>query len=130
MERIRCALRVQSDVGRVLGVDVGDHKAAQASRSEVLERSLDRGERFVGVHAAIQQVGVLAVGEEEDIDQAVLKRDRQAQLEHARGNLGQSEFSRHPGILAEPSKMSSGLYSNVLKTNRLLHWRSRCPKSR
>ena len=114
----------------VVGVDVGDHKTAQPWRSEELERSLDRGEGFIGVHPAIQQVGVLAVGEEEDVDEAVLERDWQAQLEDARRNLGQSEFSRHPGILAEPSKMSSGPYSNVLKTNRLLHWRSRCPKSR
>src|SRR5206468_11177919 len=114
----------------VVRVDVGDHKTAQPSRSEVLQRSLDRGEGFMGLHPAVQQVGVLAVGEEEDVDEAVFERDRQPQLEHARRHLGQSELSRHPGILAEPSKMSSGPYSNVLKTNRLLHGRSRCPKSR
>ena len=114
----------------VIGMDVGDDQAAQAARSEVFERLADRGEGLFRVHAAIEEVGVLAVREEEDVDEAILERDREAELEDARRDLAQCELNGHLGILAEPSKMSSGPYSNVLKMSPLLAWRSRCPKSR
>src|SRR5439155_1179529 len=57
-----------------------------------------------------------AVLKNEDVDEPVPERDRQAELEHARRNLAQREFNRHAGIVHDPAKMSTRPYSNVLKT--------------
>ena len=113
----------------VVGMDVRDDQAPEPSRSQVVQRAVDGVERLLRVHAAVEEVGLVPVKEEEDVDQAVLERDGQTKLEDACRNLGQGQIDGHPGIVACGSKMSSEPYSNVLKTSTLFG-RSRCPKSR
>ena len=103
----------------VVGMDVRDHQRAQPLRSEQAQAPADHFDRLVGVHAAVEQVGLLAVGKDEDVDQAVLERDRQAELEDARRDFGQREIDGHRQILVQAAaKMSTERYSNVLKTRR------------
>ncbi len=65
----------------MVGVDVGDDQAAQATRPEVLQRLADRGQRILRVHAAVEKVGLGAVGEEEHVDQAVFEGNGKSKLE-------------------------------------------------
>jgi hypothetical protein len=83
----------------VVGMDVRDGKLAQPLRAEVAQRLADDLQGLLGVHTAVEEVGVLAVEEEKDVDQAVLEGDRQAQLEDAGGDLVQSSLDRHLRIL-------------------------------
>src|SRR6266851_816439 len=65
----------------VVGMDVRDDQPAQALAAERRDRRMNELERLARVHAAVEQVDVVAVDEQEKVDEAVLERDRQAELE-------------------------------------------------
>ncbi len=65
----------------VVLMDVRDDQPAQALATERIDRRVNELERFARVHAAVEQVDVVAVDEKENVDEAVLERDRQAELE-------------------------------------------------
>ena len=103
--------RAREDAGGavVVRMDVGDHQAADALGTHVPNRGVNRVDRFVGVHAAVHEISLVAIGKEEDVDQAVLEWDRQAQLEDVSRHLGQSKLGRHDsGIVARLSSPLAG----------------------
>ena len=79
----------------VVRVDVRHDKAANPPRANLLDSGVDRGNRLVGVHPAIQQVDRFSVREKKDVDEAILKRNRQAQLVNVRRHLCESGLGRH-----------------------------------
>ncbi len=81
----------------VVGMDVRHDQPADPSRADVSNSGPNRAHRLVGVHAAVEQVNLVAVREQEDVDQAIFEWDGQAQLENSRGDLAQArlEHSRH-----------------------------------
>ena len=107
----------------MVGMDVRHHQATQALHTEMFEGPVDRLERFVGVHAAVEQVRLFAVGEDEHVDQAVFERDGETQLENARRDLGKGYVKRHSGIVVDRAKMG-------FRSSLRLRGRSRCLTSR
>ena len=82
--------RTRKDAGGavVVRVDVGDDQPPEPLCPHLHHCSVNRGHRFLGVHTAIHQVRDVAVRKQEDVDQAVLEWDRQAQLEDVSCHLG------------------------------------------
>src|ERR1700687_4878707 len=79
----------------VVRMNVGHDEAAQPLGSDVGQRILDHRDRFVGVHAAVDQVSLASVGEEEHVDSPFFEWNRQAELEDSLGHLRQSALGQH-----------------------------------
>src|SRR4029077_12188424 len=87
----------------VVGMDVRDHELAEPSGAELLHGPADHLDRLLGVHPAIEKVRLVAVLEEEYVDQSVLERDRQPELENVGGDLGQRR-GRHERLVGTIEK--------------------------
>ena len=89
----------------MVGVDVRGDQPAQALRAQMSEGVANGRHRVFLVHPAIQEICLLAVWEKEDVDQPVLERDGQPQLEDTRRNLAQRELDGHSGIVIDAANM-------------------------
>src|SRR5712692_2835626 len=103
----------------VVGVDMSDDEAPDSLRAEFLYGSKDGVHGLFGVHPAVEQVNVVAVREQEDVDEAVLERDGPAELEHPLRNFAPRPLNPVPGIV----------YDGWYRPRRVLR-RSACLKSR
>src|SRR6201984_2284232 len=101
----------------VIRMNVRDQELSYPTRPKMTHCLKDHLYGVLGVHPAIEEVCLLSVGEEEHVDQAVLERDRQPELENVGGDLAQRQLESHPRHCrgSRVSKMSSSPYSNVLK---------------
>jgi len=81
-------------------MDVRDHQLAQPLRTDAGDRRLDRGDRLVGIHPAIEQVGLVAVRKQEDVDKAIFEGDGKPELEDSRSHFRQAVLGQHPSIVA------------------------------
>ena len=80
-------------------MDMGDHEPADSLSAYLGYSSVDCAYRLVGVHAAVEQVDLVAIREQEDVDKAILERDGQAELEHSIRHFAQRELNHVPGIV-------------------------------
>src|SRR5712692_3790712 len=96
----------------VVGMDVRDDQPSQALAAERCDRRTNELDRLARVHAAVEQVDVVAVDEKENVDEAVLERDRQTELEDPFGYLVKSG---HRAQLSRSRPGGTRRYSVVLR---------------
>ena len=83
----------------MVGMNVGDDEAPDPLRADVGHCRVDRAHRFVGVHSAVEKVDVVAIREQEHVDESVLERYWQAELKHPVGNFVQRVLNHDLGIV-------------------------------
>ena len=93
----------------VVGVDVGDDEPPEGgvAAADLPDRRQHGGHRLVGLDAAIEEVDLGSVGEEEAVDDLLLPGDRQADLVDARGYPVELGFSRFGSTHYRPKSTRS-----------------------
>ena len=86
----------------MVGMDVSDDKPPDPFRADLRYSRADRMHRIVRVHATVEEVDVEAINEQEDVDETILERDGQAELEHSLGHFAQCDLNHVPGIVQQP----------------------------